>query len=89
MSKKKEKEQEEEEAETRMREFLRLCEHDARGRLEGGRKRWGGCSRCERELPAPGWRIHDAAVMGQLVSYRGSSVSGRRGPALVRVTSPR
>ena len=36
-------------------------------------------SRCERELPALGWRVCSIGVMGQLVSYRGSSVSGRKG----------
>lgn len=36
-------------------------------------------SRCERELPALGWRVCSIGVMGQLVSYRGSSVRGRKG----------
>jgi len=35
-------------------------------------------SRCERELPAPGWRARGTSVMGQLVSYRGSSVKRRK-----------
>ncbi|TGZ36181.1 hypothetical protein DBV15_07245 [Temnothorax longispinosus] len=35
-------------------------------------------SRCERELPVPGWRVCGTAIMGQLVSYRGSSVRGRK-----------
>lgn len=50
---------------------LRDCEH-------------GDRSRCERELPALGWRVCGIGVMGQLVSYCGSSVRRRKGTPCAR-----
>lgn len=56
-------------------EVGRRNEARTRGRRSFKRLRTRG-SRCERELPALGWRVCSIGVMGQLVSYRGSSVRG-------------
>ena len=76
---KKERKKERKEEKREERSYGRLRNEAKKRTKESFKRLRTRGSRCERELPALGWRVCSIGVMGQLVSYRGSSVSGRKG----------